>query len=261
MAVFHQTLWQKVDVWKRSGLEPFPLHFHGCVEVLYIKKGRAVCSVDFNEYTLSEGDILFVFPDQIHDVISGDECSENYVIFFPKEISVFGEVFENSLPKSAKLEAAADDYVDGLFSKAFKVCHDKSNKYACGEALGYILLLLARLLPRFELESSKGVSNSFERKIIEYCNEHISDNIKLSDMAESMGYAPSYFSDIFSKKFKGGFVKFINTLRIEEAKKMLSTDRAVTDIAYSCGFGSIRTFNRVFKEYTDKTPREYRESL
>ena len=57
-----------------------------------------------------------------------------------------------------------------------------------------------------------------------------------------------------------GFSKFLNTLRIEEAKKMLRGNENVTEIAYACGYTGIRNFNRVFKETVGKTPKEYRES-
>ncbi|MBQ4556396.1 MAG: helix-turn-helix transcriptional regulator [Clostridia bacterium] len=259
MSIFHQTLWQNVYVWKRSTLEPFPLHFHGYVEVLYLKRGRALCSVDFKEYTMKAGDILFVFPDMVHDVVSADANSENYVLFLPREISVFGEFFKNKVPQQPLIPGGADNEVDMLFENALKVYNDRENMYFRGEALGYILLILARLLPRLDLLDDTKTDKSLERRIIEYCSEHFADPIKLSDIACEMGYTPAYFSDIFSKKFRGGFAKFLNALRVEEAKKQLSEDKSVSDVAFSCGFGSIRTFNRVFKEHTGKTPKEYRE--
>ncbi len=259
MSIFHQTLWQNIYVWKRSTLEPFPLHFHGYVEVLYLKSGSAVCTVDFKEYTMSAGDILFVFPDMVHDVVSAEENSENYVLFFPKEISVFGEVFDSKVPSQPLILDGADGEIHTLFENALRVYDDRSNMYARGEALGYILLILAKLLPRLDLLEASKTDKTLERRIIEYCTAHFSEPIKLSDIAHEMGYTSAYFSDVFSKKFRGGFAKFLSALRVEEAKKQLSEDKSVSDIAFSCGFGSIRTFNRVFKEHTGKTPKEYRE--
>lgn len=261
MSIFQQTRWQNVHVWKRPALEPFPMHFHGCVEVLYLKDGSAVCSVDFKQYTMEKGDILFIFPDQIHDVVSASEGSENYVLFFPSEVSFFCEVFGESLPENALLKGVGSEKINILFENAAASCNGSDSKYAKGEALGYIFLLLAKLLPLLELKSVKSAEKGFERRVIEYCTAHFSEHVKLSDIATEMGYTPTYFSDIFSEKFKGGFSKFINTLRVEEAKKRLAENVSVAEVAFGCGFGSIRTFNRVFKEHTGKTPREYREEL
>ncbi len=257
MAIIRETAWDNVHVWKRSELAPFPLHFHSYVEVLYITKGRSVVTVDFDEYILEPGDMLVIFPDRIHSVIMSDEGTENYVIFFPKEISVFDTVFDSRLPPCPVLHSA-DRSITDLFDSAHVASRTKGKKYAKGETLGYILILLAKLLPMLNLKAVKYDGENIERKIIEYCTEHFSEQIKLTDVASEFGYTPSYFSDIFSEKIKGGFSKFINTLRVEEAKKLLLGETGMSDIAYSCGFGSIRTFNRVFKEQTGKTPREYR---
>ena len=258
MQIFHQTLWQNVHVWKRATLDPFPLHFHDYIEILYIKNGSAVCSVDFTEYTLSKDDILFVFPGQIHAVISATEQCENHVLFFPKEIPIFASVFENNIPTLPAGHSTEE--IDELFAKALKSYTNYKNPYAKGEALGQILILLSKLLPRLELISQIPSDNRIERKIIEYCTAHFAEPLTLTDIATEFGYTPSYFSDIFSQKFNGGFLKFINILRTEEAKKHLQGNKEISNIAFSCGFGSIRTFNRVFKELTGKTPREYRLS-
>ena len=261
MEIFQQTLWQNIYVWKRATLEPFPAHFHGYVEVLYIKRGGAVCSVNFKEYTLRAGDILFVFPDTVHEVVSTEADSENIILFFPKEISFFGESFDAAMPKNPVICTGGDAEIGGLFESALKSYDNLANKYARGEALGYILLLLSKLFSLVELCEVTRTEKGFERKVIEYCSSHFAEPIKLTDVAREMGYAPSYFSDVFSEKFKGGFSNFLNTLRVEEAKKQLHGDGSISDIAFGCGFGSIRTFNRVFKEQTGKTPKEYREKL
>jgi transcriptional regulator GlxA family with amidase domain len=55
-----------------------------------------------------------------------------------------------------------------------------------------------------------------------------------------------------------GFVRYLSIIRISQAADLLTTtDLKITDIAYQCGFSSIRTFNRVFLEVTGYTPTEY----
>ena len=48
---------------------------------------------------------------------------------------------------------------------------------------------------------------------------------------------------------------------ISAACGMLSTDSSITDIAFSCGFNNLTTFNRCFKKYTKCSPSDYRASL
>ncbi|HQL83140.1 MAG TPA: helix-turn-helix transcriptional regulator, partial [Spirochaetota bacterium] len=53
---------------------------------------------------------------------------------------------------------------------------------------------------------------------------------------------------------------YINKLRIEDAAaKLAERDGKIIEIAFSVGFESLTTFNRVFKSVVGKTPTEYRE--
>ncbi len=55
--------------------------------------------------------------------------------------------------------------------------------------------------------------------------------------------------------------KFIRRERIEQAKELLeTTEESISQIAYTCGFQQIPTFNRAFKEYMGCSPTEYRDS-
>lgn len=57
------------------------------------------------------------------------------------------------------------------------------------------------------------------------------------------------------------FRTFLNALRVEEAKRALADpagEAKVASVAFDCGFASLATFNRVFKEATGLTPSDYR---
>ena len=54
-----------------------------------------------------------------------------------------------------------------------------------------------------------------------------------------------------------GFADFVNSLRIEHACNLLEKGSNITEIAFSSGFSSIRTFNRVFLQTLGMTPRDY----
>ena len=54
--------------------------------------------------------------------------------------------------------------------------------------------------------------------------------------------------------------QYINQYRVDHAKYLIvDTDESITDIALSCGFQSIRNFNRVFCRLTGMTPQELRK--
>ena len=65
-------------------------------------------------------------------------------------------------------------------------------------------------------------------------------------------------STLFNKEMDMGFVRYLNSLRIERAKQLLHDMRLrVGEIASQVGFESPRYFTRVFKEFTGLSPAEY----
>jgi len=63
------------------------------------------------------------------------------------------------------------------------------------------------------------------------------------------------------KKVSGlPFKQYLNRLRLEEAKRLLTqTDLQVSDIAYKVGYGNISHFNRVFKDHLGISPNDFRK--
>ena len=55
---------------------------------------------------------------------------------------------------------------------------------------------------------------------------------------------------------------YITRLRIDEAAgKLAAGDPEIIDVAYACGFESLRTFRRAFTRFTGTTPRDFRKKL
>ena len=76
-------------------------------------------------------------------------------------------------------------------------------------------------------------------------------------ISEALHLNKYYISHMFKERMNIGFTDFINSLRTEHACELLKKDVSITDVAFSSGFSSIRTFNRVFLENTGMTPRDY----
>ena len=76
-------------------------------------------------------------------------------------------------------------------------------------------------------------------------------------MADYLGYEKHYVSRYFNKWFNTNFKQFINEYRVGYAEELLKRhDLSVTEVAYKAGFGSVRSFNRVFKSIMNKTPSQ-----
>lgn len=91
---------------------------------------------------------------------------------------------------------------------------------------------------------------------------YANQDLTLNDLSNALGVYPHYVTQLLSTVFNQNFYDYINTYRVEEAKKQLKdpkkTNQTILAIAYDCGFSSKTAFNRAFKQKTSQTPSEYR---
>lgn len=97
-------------------------------------------------------------------------------------------------------------------------------------------------------------------KVMQFIRENYTSDLSREGLAAAVNMNPNYMSTLF-KKYTGYKINdYINKLRIEEAAEKLSRDdEKIIEIAFSVGFESLTTFNRVFKSIIGKTPTEYRD--
>jgi AraC-like DNA-binding protein len=73
--------------------------------------------------------------------------------------------------------------------------------------------------------------------------------------------SPAHFSRCFRAVFGETPHRYLQRRRIERSMFLLrETNRAVTDICFEVGFGSLGTFSRTFREIVGETPSGYRAS-
>jgi AraC-like DNA-binding protein len=92
---------------------------------------------------------------------------------------------------------------------------------------------------------------------------YLDADLTLKKLAELARMPETELSYLLNKEFNKNFFDFVNTYRIEEFKSELpkpeNRNLTMLGIAMSCGFNSKATFNRVFKKYTQLTPKAYKE--
>lgn len=92
-----------------------------------------------------------------------------------------------------------------------------------------------------------------------FIRDNCCKDITLSDVAKHVYLSPQYFSTLFKEKTGCNFVDYLNKLRIEKAKYLLSnTELKISKICEMVGYGSRNHFYKMFKIYCDTTPQEYR---
>jgi AraC-like DNA-binding protein len=80
------------------------------------------------------------------------------------------------------------------------------------------------------------------------------------DLAKEMGYDHRYVTSLIKKGLDTTFRALLNEYRIQNAQYLLATEsKNIAEIAYECGYDSLCSFNRNFKEITGTTPKLFRQ--
>lgn len=96
-------------------------------------------------------------------------------------------------------------------------------------------------------------------QILDYIQNHFKEPITLKTLAEDFNMSYSYLSSYLSSRMGQGMNEYLNTIRVEEAKKLLSgTDLPLAEIAHQIGYTDQSYFGKVFKKLVGIPPLAYR---
>ena len=122
------------------------------------------------------------------------------------------------------------------------------------ETLQNLTLLAAR-----PLEGSKSLRME---TTLEFLRENFAQELRLPKVAKEAGFSVPVFCRVFKKTTGLSFVSYLNKLRVEKAKVLLtSSGLNVIQVGNSCGFQTPHHFIRNFKQWTGQTPGDFRKKL
>jgi ligand-binding sensor domain-containing protein/AraC-like DNA-binding protein len=102
-------------------------------------------------------------------------------------------------------------------------------------------------------------------KLMEEKNTYCSPDISLQSLADALSVNSHILSRILNEKLNQGFWDYINSNRIEEAKRILQSPRGaklkIITVAFDVGFNTKVAFYNAFRKYTGMTPSQYKQHL
>lgn len=237
-----------------SALSNIP-HIHKELELIYVKKGRAMATAGKNRYVLEPGDIFLSFPNQIHYYNTLENGEYIILIFSPEIIYGLKNTLSSSVPTENYIPAAMAKETHEVFEKIKLSCEP----YRMVEVAGLLNVLMSKILPNFELKDVNIDNNSALHSVLDYCSRYYNTDITLDTVSENLHLSKYYISHLINKNLKQNFNEYINNLRIAEACNYLNeSEIKISDISENVGFGTIRSFNRAFKQIIGISPAEYR---
>ena len=252
--VVYENRTKHVEVWAEDYLKPIP-HLHKELELIYVVKGESNLFIDNRNMTISEGDLFVCFPNQVHCYESSSQGQYFLFTISPDCCIGIKDILSDNIPVSNILKLSKDDdIIKTLISAVTYYGQYKETYYA-----GCINHALALILQKLSLSPRIKSNSATLQSIIKYCTTKFSGEVTLDDMSRELHLSKYHISHLLNNKLGISFSGYINMLRINNACELLRrTDKSIADISEEVGFGSIRTFNRVFLQIMKTTPYNYR---
>ncbi len=113
-----------------------------------------------------------------------------------------------------------------------------------------------------ETQSQQRQGASKIKQLMDYIAEHYAEPLSLGEMAKRFHFSPSYLSSYFATHTNEGFAEYVNKVRVEEARKLLSKDAAaISEISGMVGYSDHSYFCKVFKKHMGLSPSQYRRQF
>lgn len=235
----------------------FPAHLHDDVEMLYCMEGEIRVSVMGKTRLLQSGECAVIFPERVHSYATEHSCKALLLIFGSAIAGSYAGSIRKYYPANPFLEKK-DIPADAAL--AFRrLCKKEINADAglCG---AWIQVVLACLFPRLTLCEDESPENmDLTYRLVQYIMEHFQEPLTLEELAKKLHVNKYYLSHTFSGRLQMSFREYLNRIRLEYAMQLIrTTGKPLTEIWEDAGFESQRSFNRVFRDATGMTPKEYR---
>ena len=253
-----------------------PTHWHNEYEIIYVKKGVGVISLDLDSHDVKAGDIILIIPGQLHSISQKDEETMEYEnIIFRQDILMnnhndfyyvhfFSELQKRTLPLPVIFNEDTCNYYSDIAK-----CIDSADEICKTFPYGYQLAIKSYLfqmfftiftnIPKDTSPMKRKKSLDKMKLIIKYVENNYSENISIDDMARICDFSQSHFMKFFKKNMEVSFIEYLNNYRLTMASRLLiSSTSSIIAISMESGFDNLSYFNRLFKKKYEMTPSEFR---
>lgn len=256
---------------------------HDFWEMVYIDKGEMLCAADSHRFTLKSGEVTFHKPNEYHNLSGNKSVPPNVSIL---TFECHSEAMRHFEGKIIRLNAEEKALLSLLFEEGmacFRLADPQNPLLQKLESLpdapfggrqmikNLLEILLVRLYRHKETLAKQnrlnvhinGMDVPIEvKEILDLLNANVGEKLTVADIAKAVGKSETTVKKLFSLYRPGGVMRYFNSLKIKEAKRMIREgSHNFTQIAETLGFDTAQYFSRCFKNFTHMTPSEYRRSI
>lgn len=245
-------------------------HWHNEYELVGVLKGSIVLRVGSEEVNLKQGDIYLINPNVIHAIREG-ENEPNLCMFVQMSQELFALGEQENTETRFYLDSTSDEIPDCGFAYFYRKMAElvyesmSENKHKQLRVRAQVCTLIADLFDYIVYDVRFGdlaTRNDQELTvaIIEFLEQHLEEEKIVELTCKKFGLSRKSLDRNLKMTLGTTGKEMIENLRIEKAKNLLkNTSKNMNYILDACGFGSEKTFYRVFREETGVTPNVFRQ--
>ncbi len=252
----------------------FDTHWHTAAEIIMPIDNGYYVSINDREFNLKEKDILFIPPGELH-TLKAPPTGKRLILMF--DLGFFNTLadFSSLTPILSQPFLISDSSYGEIHDLEVEFLQQIIEEYPNQSLTLRMSMMYSYLLQFFvylgrqhiktevifpDVRSGKQLEYVEKlNNVITYINANYADEITLEKASSIAGFSKFHFTRLF-KQFTGqSFYSYLNQRRIKAAEAfLLSPNLSITEVAMRSGFTSIATFNRVFRQFKDCTPSEYK---
>lgn len=254
-------------------------HWHEEFEMLTVRQGSLECTFyqgvgNPTTLALKSGDAVFINSCVLHSVkaIEPNTTSAGFVLpmnFFDiRAIQSLGSKIMKPITESVGTHfviSCSDTKNEKLLDAISELCDVDSQKewheLYCIEMMCRIWRLLAnRIAESRAILQNDDVNDSRMKEMLSYVHENFGQHLSVQDIAQSGKVSRTECFKLFQNILHKTPTEYLNEYRLSTAAMLLThSQKSITDIALSCGFGDTSYFSKIFRKQYGVTPREYRK--
>lgn len=250
-----------IEAYNLSGIvQKFPNHFHEYYVLGFVEGGKRHLWCKGQEYDVSAGDLLLFNPRDNHYCapVNGEildyravNIDENIMLRAVREIT--GKEYMPYLTQNVVYQSDIAQSVSDLYGAILS----QAPKMKKEEAFYFLLeqVFQEYSAPFEEMDISE--PNMQIKALCTYMEAHFADNITLDDLLSMTSFGKSYLLRSFTRQVGVSPYRYLQTIRLNKAKRFLEQGIAPIDAANMAGFADQSHFTNFFKEFIGLTPKQY----
>ncbi|MCD8290850.1 MAG: helix-turn-helix transcriptional regulator [Prevotella sp.] len=239
--------------------------------LVHCTEGRAMVSINTDDYPIEKGDSLFIFPQKAIHVSNATDDFLTTCFTFCNEIlddvvtglstALLLYIHHNPL---VKLGATGHSFINAMSELIKRVKDDKRQVYK-NKIISNILSNI--LLIRYGTQQFDDTLNSHYNRSEELFKRFLTDieiyccrNHGVTEFAGRLYITPKYLTDITRAKLGKSPKEMIDGAILRRAESsLINTHKSIKEISIDCGFTTPAYFARFFRRMKDMTPQDFRK--